>query len=287
MKINKKVLTITMIVICGAWVYNLIFFMENKFDKPLFFRQNSYVSEDGNVEIMYLGKVQPEEDIVSIQFPEIGNVEIRNMGIGGFGNGSIMFRKLGVNLSDERISNYLNLKGNLDSGDIIISKMRYTTSSGIVEDIDIGKITIGKKFEYKKEYKILEQLGGTYSNRSIGSISYKVKDDLEIIAIEAESIDNINKIFDVYINSELLEDITLPIKVEKNKAIEIYYEAKKGLNDNDLEFEQYNVQLKLKCSDPEGTIDYITTNLNYDLSMNNDVTKAGFAGKLKNRLGEN
>lgn len=47
------------------------------------------------------------------------------------------------------------------------------------------------------------------------------------------------------------------------------------------------MQLKLKCSDPEGTIDYITTDLKIRICASDKVIKSSFIKKLNDRLESN
>ncbi|MBU3109011.1 hypothetical protein [Clostridium gasigenes] len=287
MKLNKKIIILTILIIGVAWIYNIVIFMGSQTEKPLFFRQQSDISEDGYIDIEYLEKVQAEDKIVSIVFPELSTEEIK------WGSGSetsknnISYKSMTIFLSDVQKSSNLDISKILEAGDITITKMIYKTQSDEEEEVNLGKITISKKFVSEKKYKILKQIGIESSSYSSGKNIYEAKDDLQIIAVEGENLENINRLFDVYINEEKLQYINLPVKVARNRPIEVYYEEKKGLNEKDFGVEQYNMQLKLKCSDPEGTIDYITTDLKIGICAIDKITKPSFIKKLNDRLESN
>ena len=293
LKLNKKKLILTILIIGIAWIYNVVIFMGSQTEKPLFFRQKSDISEDGIIDIEYLEKIQSEDRIVSIVFPELSTAEIKWGSWSEESKNNISYKSMRIYLSDVQRSCNLDISKIVEDGDITITKMIYKTQSDKEEEVNLGEITISKKFVSEKKYKILKQIGiesttySSYSSYSSGKNLYEAKDDLEIIAFEGENLENINKLFNVYINEEKLEQINLPVKVARNRPIEVYYEEKKWLNEKDFDVEQYNMQLKLKCSDPEGTIDYITTDLKIRICGSDKVMKSSFIKKLNDRLESN
>lgn len=124
MKLNRKALLITILVICGAWLYNLLVFMGSQIDKPLFFRQETYVNEDGILDIMLLQNTNFNNGIVSVQFPEISNKDIMVMGMSSSGNSNVQFEKMVFFLSDLKTYEDLNLKNKLQEGNVEISRMK-------------------------------------------------------------------------------------------------------------------------------------------------------------------
>ncbi|MBB6622479.1 hypothetical protein H7E67_03450 [Clostridium gasigenes] len=287
MKLNKKKIILTILIIGVAWIYNIVIFMGSQTEKPLFFRQQSDISEDRAIDIKYLEKIQIEDPIVKVVFPELSTEGIRWQSGKSIGENNIVYKSMIIFLSDMEMSSNVDISKIVEDGDITITKMIYKTQSGKEGEINLGKITISKKFVFGEKYKILEQIGLEGSSDNSGKNIYKVKDDLQIIGFEGENLENINRLFDVYINGEKLEHINLPVKIARNRPIEVYYEQKKGLKEEDFDVEQYNMELKLKCSDPEGTIDYIITDLKIDIGGIYRVTKPSFIKKLNDRLERN
>lgn len=289
MKINKKILIPVIMVICIAWAYNLVVFIVSQTDGPLFFRQQTNISEDGMIEFRSVENIQKDDPIVTVRFPEINDEELQWLSSTDIGSNNISYKIMNMFLGDEIIKEKLGINNLLKSSNIVITKMIYTTQSGKEKEVNLGKIIIDKKFVYDKKYKMLVNLGGESSNRNSGTNYYYSKDNFKIIAIEGENLETINKFFDVYVNEVKLEDLELPMVIERNQNIIIDYKLKDGLAEQgfDSDFEQYNMQLKLKCSDPEGTVDYMITNINANIIDINDEINYKFIKTIKNRLEEN
>ncbi|MEG1312652.1 MAG: hypothetical protein RSD47_11715 [Romboutsia sp.] len=278
MRINKKILIPIILIICGVWVYNIAIFVGSKIEEPLFLIQDSDTDEYGSVNIKYLENIHSKDPIQKVEFPEIGDTTINTIHNRIYSKNNVSFNELDIVLSDISISNFD------ENGNVLITKMIYETSSGKRKEVNIGEIIVSKAFVYDKKYKILSQNGMSGSSAGEGKEFYNTKDNLEITDIESEHLNDINRFFEVFIGTEKLENIDLPITVNRGYPIEISYKIKDGLTRDDFKVDQYNMDLKLKCSDPEGTIDYITVNLNAGIESIKGITNPMFIKEMKNRL---
>lgn len=277
-RINKKILIPIILIICGVWVYNIAIFMGSKIEEPLFLIQQSDTTEYGEISIKYLENIYSDDPVEEVEFPEIGATIITSGCNEISRKNNVSLKERYVFLSDMDISNFD------ENGNVIITKMIYETSSGKREEVNIGKIIVSKAFVYDKRYKILSQNGMDGSSDGKNKVFYNAKDNLKIIDIEGEYLEDINRLFDIYIGAEKLEELKLPISVGRNYNIEISYKIKDGLTREDFKVDQYNMDLKLKCSDPEGTIDYITVNLNAGIESIKSITNPIFIKEMKKRL---
>lgn len=289
MRINKKILIPVILIICMVWGYNILIFMVSRIEEPIFLNQYSdsieYSEEDkyGVVNIEYLEDKYSEDRILNVQFPELGGELIPvNINYEYGEDRNILNKKIEIQLSE--IESYLNISiaDLLEKGDLKITNMTYETSSGKRENVDLGEIIISKKFKYDKKYPILGSSKLYNSNEDSGTVSTFTKDDLKIVDIEGKNLETIKRLFNVYINGNKLEDIEFPISVGRGRVIEVYYKVKEELSKKNFDVEKYDMNLKVKCSDPEGTIDYITVNLKPEIYSIKDITNNIFIKKIKN-----
>lgn len=277
MRINKKILVAIILIICGVWVYNIAIFMGSKIEEPLFLIQDSDTTEYGAVSIKYLENIHSEDHIQRIEFPEIGDITMNTMHNEIYRKNNVSFNELDIFLSDISMNNFD------ENGNVIITNMIYETTSGKRKEVNIGEIIVSKAFVYDKKYRILSQSGAGNSSEW-EKVFYNAKDNLKIIDIEGEHLEDIKRLFDIYIGTEKLEDLELPISIKRNYPIEISYKIKDKLTKDDFVVDQYNMDLKLKCSDPEGTIDYIIVNLDAGINSVRSITNPIFIKEMKNRL---
>ncbi|MBU3130940.1 hypothetical protein KPL40_00605 [Clostridium gasigenes] len=258
--------------------------MERRIEKPLFLRQYSDNVESLGIELKYLENSYSKDQIVSVDFPEVGIENIITNSASNITNSNITAKTINVFFNEVQGNERSDRRELTKDGDVTITKMIYKTSTGKSEEVNLGEIIIAKPFVYDKKYKILESIGIESSSDYSGKYIYKAKDDLKVIDIECENLDNIKRLFNIYINGIELENLELPIKIDRDRPIEIYYEIKEGLKEEDFEVEEYSMNLKLKCSDPEGTIDYIRANLKIGIDSIVEVTKSRFIKDLNKKL---
>lgn len=284
MKINKKIVGLIVVVISIAWIYNIVIFMESILEKPIFFRQSSYISEEGAIELTYFENTYLNDQIVSLELPELGGYLLTTMAMSEFEDGNISKKKMAIYLSDINLKYNKNITDLMKDDKLIITKIIYTTSSGEREEVNIGEITVTRKFVSYKKYKILEPFYSGSNGTNSGVASATAKDDINIIDIESENMDDIKRLFDVYIGRNRLEDVEFPINVKRNYPIEVSYKVKDGLTIEDFPIEEYRMPLKLKCSDPEGTIDYVTANLEVSIDSIREISNNKLIRNLNKKM---
>lgn len=287
MKINKWIIGIIAVIISVAWIYNIIIFMGSRIENPIFFRQNTDITEDEIINITYIENVNSNDPIVRLELPELGSESINIFNRSEFSDGNRSNKSIDIYLSEVNFKYNKNISDLVKDENLIITKLIYITTSGKREEVNIGKITIRKKFIGNKNYKILEPFysGANGSNGGVASAS--AKDDISIIDIESENMEDIKRLFDVYIGRERLEEVDLPITVKRGDRIEVSYTVKEELSERDFQVEEYSIPLRLKCSDPEGTIDYIILNLEARINSIIETTNNKFIKNLNKKMGEN
>ncbi|WML32861.1 hypothetical protein [Clostridium sp. OS1-26] len=256
MNLNKKFITIGLVLLTLSWVAN-IFFYEKHILKETIFIKHYYDIQSGmnNVQFYYIQDINSQEQVANIEFPEIGQEYVsftdsdRNSD-----NRYYKLKCISVNfgsIDQNKVSDNLKNK--------VITKAKVTFTNGKVINEDIGKIC----FYYDNQNNTtLTMANATSSSDNTGSSTHRATKDTKVTGLYTKFPDVIEDIVSMKINGKPLKDIKFPLELKAGDNLEVSYEFK--FNKNDIRRNNaYNFPIDILTEDTDGTKGHSLFFMNY------------------------
>lgn len=241
MKRNKPIIVV-LIIIATALILNLIFYMANTLERPVFLIHyyEKEVRSDSIFELYYITNKSDENKVTHVTFPEILGMDIRCM-VKDTKTYSVHGNyKLNV------ISMYIEENESEYIPETKVTMVKVFFSDGRIIPTNIGKILLSKEME--QESPIIKRSSSSSSDHS-SSITYKALEKLQLTAIKSALTLEVKDLF--YIEMDKNKEISLPYSISKGDTITIdsYFEIGE---DDEHKYNVYSIVKKLYFETPEG-----------------------------------
>lgn len=260
MNLNKKFITIGVVLLIFSWVGNIFFYEKHILSEPIFIK-HYYDVPDGmnNIQLYYIQNINSQESIASIEFPEIGQDFIsftesdRNSD-----NHYYKLKSISVNLYN-RDQNKVpdNLKNK------VITKAKFTFTNGKVLDEDIGKVYL---YSNNTNDPTLTTVKASSSSDNMGASTLRASKDIKITGIQTKFPEIVGDVVSMKINEKAIKDIKLPLELKTGDTVEVSYGFK--FNKDDIRRNNaYNFTIDILTENTDGTKGSRLCMLNYWLQF--------------------
>ncbi|MEG1254337.1 hypothetical protein [Clostridium sp.] len=256
---SKKVLIVTIIVIIGAWIFNVYKFSQVSLEEPVFLKH--YIdSTENTVDLFYIDNALSNARYDHFTIPKMKSeenwlLEEDNSFLWPDHQWPYKINKLTVNFSDVTVSTGEDMEAILEKGQVHMSEICISPHKGSAFNVDVGDIYLRKSDTDENHF--YEEVDEGSFHQHIGTKTYKANKDIEITGAQGGFLDYINENYYIYINNkDIAKKDTFPIKVESGKKIEIQYIAK--LSNKDRKLGNVNkARITLNIIDKDNNKDYI------------------------------
>lgn len=299
MKFRKNVVILLIVVLSVLWGVNIFYYNSKSIEGRVFFRHIIETDIGDILMLSYIENKDNKDQIYYVKIPELDNQPIYVRGSGVLGDGSnaaysdkyYNYCKLYIELGnyyteyDEKTDKMIPLI----KGERTFSKITYGLTNGDEYTEDIGKVYIR---DYKEEDNngFVESAGGgvtSLGNNRFSDIyqDYTVNKETRLTGYGGRFQKEIQSMFDIKVNGKNVEDIKLPIKV--NKTFHVEAKAKKNVTKSMADF--YSINLDLYFEDAKGKKHIVPFNINSKayVSDKSDVSKEELENIIKIRRGIN